>query len=91
MAFILNLILFFCIAVFIGICLTAWHVYASFRNMADRLKDGNRNTSSSSQQRETGRRASDDEVIIDSRTPDEANRKIFSDSEGEYVDYVEEK
>ncbi|MCD8291751.1 MAG: DUF4834 family protein [Prevotella sp.] len=33
---------------------------------------------------------SDGQEIIDSRNPNEANRKIFSDNEGEYVDFEEE-
>lgn len=31
------------------------------------------------------------EVLIDQRSQEERDRKIFSDQEGEYVDYVEEK
>ncbi len=34
--------------------------------------------------------SSDGQEIIDSRNPNEANRKIFSDNEGEYVDFEEE-
>jgi hypothetical protein len=33
----------------------------------------------------------DDEMVIDQRDPDEANRKIFTEKDGEYVDYKEEK
>lgn len=32
-----------------------------------------------------------DEVIVDERSPEEANRKIFSKDEGEYVDFKEVK
>lgn len=91
MAFILNLILFFAIAVFVGICLTAWRVYSSFRNISDRLKGGNRSATGGAAQGRGYGRAPQDDVIIDRRTPDEAKRKIFSEGEGEYVDYVEEK
>ncbi len=35
--------------------------------------------------------SSDGQEIIDSRNPNLANRKIFSDNEGEYVDFEEEK
>ena len=31
----------------------------------------------------------DEEKVIDKRTPQEANRKIFADNEGEYVDFEE--
>ena len=30
-------------------------------------------------------------MVIDQRDPDEANRKIFTEKDGEYVDYKEEK
>lgn len=33
----------------------------------------------------------DEEKVIDKRSPQEANRKIFADNEGEYVDYEESK
>ena len=36
------------------------------------------------------RRRSDHESVIDRRSPEEANQKIFSKDEGEYVDYTEE-
>lgn len=90
MAFLLNLVLFFFVAVFIGICLMAWRIYSSFRNLTDRFKGGSRQSSDASGAYQSYRGTSDDEVIIDHRSPDEANRKIFKESEGEYVDYVEE-
>ena len=31
----------------------------------------------------------DEERVIDKRAPEEANRKIFTDKEGEYVDFEE--
>ncbi len=33
----------------------------------------------------------DEEKVIDKRTPQEANRKIYADNEGEYVDFEESK
>lgn len=31
-----------------------------------------------------------EETIIDQRSPEEANRKIFSENDGEYIDFTEE-
>ena len=39
----------------------------------------------------TYRSASGEEVIIDTRNPESANRRIYEDGEGEYVDFEEEK
>lgn len=91
MAFLLNFIFLIIFIMFLAVCMTAWRIYRSFRSMADRLKNGHGQAGSSSWQGDRHGRADEDEVIIDRRTPDEANRKIFSDGEGEYVDYVEEK
>ena len=33
----------------------------------------------------------DDEKVIDTRNPEDANKKIFTKDEGEYVDYTEEE
>ena len=39
----------------------------------------------------TYRSASGEEVIIDTRNPESASRRIYEDGEGEYVDFEEEK
>lgn len=91
MALLLNLVLFFLVAIFVGICLTAWRVYSSFRNLSERLRGGSHQQNGADRGSRSYGRTPDDEVIIDRRTPDEANRKIFTEGEGEYVDYVEEK
>ena len=90
MAFLLNLILFFLVVVFVAIGVTAWRVYSSFRNVADRLRGRQNAGANGNRQRQTYNNTATDEVIIDRRTPDEANRKIFQKNEGEYVDFVEE-
>lgn len=91
MAFLLNFILLVCFVLFLVVCMVGLFFYSSFRSISDRLKGGNGRTNSGRQGNGTYRRASDDEVIIDRRTPGEANRKIFSEGEGEYVDFEEEK
>lgn len=49
-----------------------------------------RSSSSASGSSGSSRRSGQDVVIIDTRSPEKANRRIFSESEGEYVDYTEE-
>ncbi|MDO4160388.1 MAG: DUF4834 family protein [Prevotellaceae bacterium] len=85
-----KIILLALLFIFIVFGIMAFRVYRSFHNVAKQFKDLNKNRTNgyNGQQR---RATSDDDVIIDSRNPDDANRKIFSDNEGEYVDFEEEK
>lgn len=87
-AFLLNFILIIIFVAFVIVCVTAYRIYRSFHNIKRKFAPGFGKTESG--KRRSGGQASNDEVIIDSRTPDEANRKIFSKSEGEYVDFEEE-
>ena len=82
------LLIFFC--VFVAVCVVAFRVYRSFRSMASKFNDFKSGSKRSSYSR-GGQSAAADETIIDRRTPDEVNRKIFSKNEGEYVDFEEEK
>lgn len=91
MAFLLNLIFLVFFGLFIAVCIAGWFVWHSIRNISDRLRGGDSRATGSRQGGRTYRNAPQDEVIIDRRTPDEANRKIFSEGEGEYVDFEEEK
>lgn len=49
-----------------------------------------RNSSSNQQTNRQQAYTQQDETIIDTRSMQQSNKKIFDDSEGEYVDYVEE-
>ena len=51
----------------------------------------NTSTNSSSTSKASQRAGKDGEVIIDSRTSERMNQKIFEQNEGEYVDFTEEK
>ena len=55
------------------------------------LRQFNTASSASSAQRGTQRAGKDGEVIIDSRTSERMNQKIFEQHEGEYVEFTEEK
>lgn len=91
MGFILNFIFFIFFTLFIIVCITALYIYRSFNNLSNRLRGNGHQTSDYKQSGGQYGATPDDEVIIDRRTPDEANRKIFSDNEGEYVDFEEDK
>lgn len=91
MAFLINFVFFIFFGLFVAVCIIGLFLYRSVRDAAERLRGGNRRASNGSRSRGSYRDASGDEVIIDRRTPDEVNRKIFSEGEGEYVDFEEEK
>jgi len=91
MVYLVNLVFLVLFGLFVAVCIIGWFVFRSLRDAADRLMGGSRHASGGSQRHETRSSTSDEEVIIDSRTSDKANRKIFSDDEGEYVDFEEEK
>lgn len=88
-AFLINLILLIIFVAFVIVCVTAFRIYRSLHNIKRKFNSASGRNGSSRQR--YGGRTDDDEVIIDRRTPDEANRKIFSKNEGEYVDFEEKK
>lgn len=85
-AALLNFLFIILLGIFIVVGVVAYKIYRTFHSVKKQFK-GFRG-----QDRQQYRQTSgDDEIIIDRRTPDEMNRKIFSKNEGEYVDYEEEK
>lgn len=56
----------------------------------DYFKGASQQQNQQSNQRRTTRTA-DGVTIVDKRDPNKANKKIFAQDEGEYVDFVEEK
>lgn len=93
-AFLLNFILIIIFVAFIVVCVVAYRIYRSFHNIKKKFTSGfktNANQAGSSWHGTGSSSWNNDETIIDRRSPDEANRKIFSKNEGEYVDFEEEK
>ena len=86
LGFILLLILF----VFIYVSVKAYRIYRSFRDMAKRFT-GSKGRDDGYGRESRTHRTDGDEIIIDRRSSEEANRKILSKSEGEYVDFEETK
>ena len=89
LAFLLNFILLIIFVAFVIVCVTAYRIYRSFHNIKRKFTSGNGKRQT--KQQWSGGQTTDDEAIIDRRSHDEANRKITSKSEDEYVDYEEEK
>ena len=84
------LIIFLAIIFIVGTFI--YRVYRQIHDTAHQFKkhmENGRQDNRQSNQSES--HYGDDEVVIDRRDPDEANRKIFSKKEGEYVYYKEDK
>lgn len=82
--------MFLVLCTFIVIGVVAFNLYRSYRALRQKFNDFKNGTRRKQRYGHTASAAAD-EVIIDRRSPDEANRKIFSKSEGEYVDFEEER
>lgn len=93
-AFLLNFILIIIFVAFIVVCVVAYRIYRSFHNIKKKFTSGfktNADRQDNTWQNSGSSSWNNDETIIDRRSPDEANRKIFSKNEGEYIDFEEEK
>ncbi len=88
MAFLLNLLLFILIFLFLGVVIIAYNVYRSFKNAKRKLKDINRQFNESFSSDTTNDDSSED--IFNHQQSSQPKRKIFSQDEGEYVDFEEE-
>ncbi len=92
-AAILNFLFIILLGIFVIVGVVAYKIYRTFHSVKKQFKGfGDQgNSNGRRRQQQYGHTATDDEIIIDRRTPDEMNRKIFSKNEGEYVDFEEEK
>lgn len=88
---ILNFIFIIILGILIIAGVIAFRIYRSFHNVSKQFRSFRNNTKGSGPYRNGQGTYGNRETIVDRRTPDEANRKIFSKSEGEYVDFEEEK
>lgn len=95
MAILLYLLLFIFIY---SVAKVAWKFYTIYRKLHNVTKQfrefsSSQNTSgyNTNQYSSQSTTTATGEVIEDRRTEDEINRKIFTQEEGEYVDFEEEK
>ena len=81
------LILFFLVALAVGLL----RIYRFIHTISDQAKQI-RDSAEKRSKRQNGnhRTYGDDETVVDQRDPDDANRKIISKEDGEYVDFTEE-
>lgn len=98
-AALLNFLFIILLGIFIVVGVVAYKIYRTFHSVKKQFKGFRGQDNGNGQDRQQygqgwqqyRQTSGDDEIIIDQRTPDEMNRKIFSKNEGEYVDYEEEK
>ena len=83
----LGLLAFIFIFFLIGTLVVFYYV----RKGINTFKKAARQSNQSASRRSRTMHTSDGVTIYDGRDPDVAQRKIFSEDEGEYVDFTEEK
>lgn len=79
-----KLIAFIFIVGIIAIIVMGVGLWLRVRSAIDQLRGGN--TQRTNRKTDNGR----GDGVIDQRTPDQSNQKIFGSDEGEYVDFVDE-
>ena len=82
--FILKFLLILFIAFIILVGAGVWRLFSSINKARKQFQDLGRQKGAGYQTRNANEK---EEVIVDQRPPEEVNRKIIPDSEGEYVDY----
>lgn len=88
-AFFQFLLLMF-VAAFVIIGLFIYRVYKQIHDAARQFKSQMDGTAQQQQCRQN-RTYGDQETVVDNRDPEVANQKIFTEDEGEYVDFKEEE
>lgn len=89
--FLLFLFIFFLIFVGAFIFKIYRQIHHQAHQFRQQMKDTFQQQSASQNTNSSPGNDSDQEVVIDKRDPKDSNKKIFSDKEGEYVDFKEEE
>lgn len=78
---------------FVAALSVVWKIYRRLVNNASeqfrKQKGGTQGKSSYGQRRQRATTTANGDTIIDTRSQEQANKKIFPKGEGEYVDYTE--
>lgn len=74
---------------FVGI--VAYRIYRSVKDAAQQFRNFGTGSGNAASGTAGSRRRDSGDTIIDRRDSDKAKRRIFSDNEGEYVDFEEER
>lgn len=88
---ILGLFKFIIIAILVVILLGIIFIFGVFRSLSNIRKQFTNMGNNMNVHMHRRKGDTDEEIVIDNRPRNEANRKIFSDDEGEYVEFEEEK
>ena len=95
MHFLLSLIGFILLFFVAVVAIVVLKIYSGFRRLRQAMKkgggsgDNGASSKHNTQYSHRTTRTSDGTTIIDRRSPEEANKKIFAPDEGEYVDFTE--
>lgn len=87
MAIFFNFILLFFIAIVLIIALFVYRLYSHIHRTVDNFRHQMGGQQPHPSHAYNGK--NDEETVVDQRTPQEANKKIFTKDEGEYVDFQE--
>lgn len=91
MGALLNFLFLIFLAGIFFVVMVVYRIYRSINEVRRQFRNFGQGGSNDAGGRYTDRRQDTEETIIDHRDEDKANRRIFSDNEGEYVDFEEEK
>lgn len=91
MGALLNFLFLIFLAGIFFVGMLVYRIYRSIHEVRRQFRNFGQGGGNGTDGRYSGHRQDNDEVIIDHRDEDKANRRIFSDNEGEYVDFEEEK
>lgn len=83
---ILKFILFVFVMALVVLCVIAYSFYKQVHRVVKRFNP-NQQTSNDAFRQAEGVKQADGNTIVDHRSPEERNRKVIQDNEGEYVDY----
>ena len=83
-----TLLLILVIYIVFNVASMVWKVRKGIRQFKDAVKEQSEREASAQRRRTT--QTTDGVTIIDDRDPSEANKKIFAQDEGEYVDFIED-
>lgn len=91
MGALLHLLFVIFIAGIFFFLIVAFRIYSSVKDVMRQFRNFGNTSGKTTSGTTGGKRYGADETIIDRRDGEKANRRIFSDNEGEYVDFEEER
>lgn len=90
MKLLINLFLFAILGILLVVGWFALRIWLTMRRVKKQFEDATQGSQRNEAPRGRSTTGPSGEQITDTRDPDKANRKIISDEEGEYIDFVED-